>query len=88
MTDFEIYFPEINYSFPMIFVQGTGDTTYLFGEQEKVSIYVPDFFISKYPATQRLWEYITGTNPSHFKGQDRPVENVSFNDITLKNGFF
>lgn len=87
MTDFEIYFPEINYSFPMIFVKGTEDTIYLFGEHERVSIYVSDFYISKYPVTQRLWEYIEGSNPSHFKGQDRPVEGVSFNDITQKNGF-
>lgn len=28
-----------------------------------------------------------GNNPSHFLGQERPVENVSFNDITQEDGF-
>jgi sulfatase modifying factor 1 len=87
MTNFEIYFPEFNYSFPMIFVKGTNDRTYLFGEKDKVSISVKDFYISKYPVTQRLWEYIMGSNPSYFKEQNRPVEFVSFNDITINNGF-
>jgi formylglycine-generating enzyme required for sulfatase activity len=87
MTDFEIYFPEVSYSFPMIFVKGTGDTTYLFGEQEKVSVRITDFYISKYPVTQMLWEHITGSNPSRFNGQNKPVEFVSFNDITINNAF-
>jgi sulfatase modifying factor 1 len=86
MTDFDIYFPEINYRFPLTFVKGTGDTTYLFGDSEKVDIHVNDFLISKFPITQQLWEYIMGSNPSHFDGRDRPVEHVSFNDIT-QHGF-
>lgn len=87
MEHFEIYFPEINYVFPMVLVRGTGDAGYLFGDQEKLSIQVKEFFISQYPVTQKLWEYITGKNPSHFHGQYRPVESVSFNDITEKDGF-
>lgn len=87
MTNFEINFPEINYTFSMIFAKGTGEAAYLFGEREKISISIDDFFISKYPVTQRLWEYIMGNNPSHFIGQNRPVEGISFNDITSNNGF-
>lgn len=85
MANFDIYFPEINYSFPMIFVKGTGNTSYLFGDGEKID--VNDFFISKYPVTQKLQEYIAGNNPSHFTGQDRPVECVSFIGITQNNSF-
>lgn len=87
MTDIDIYFSEINYSFPLIFVKGTGDTTYLFGDGEKANIHVNDFLISKFPITQQLWEFIMGNSPSHFGGQDRPVENISFNDVTQQNGF-
>lgn len=87
MSSFDIYFPEVSYSFPMVFVKGTGDTTYLFGASEKTDIHTNDFLISKFQVTQQLWEYIMGNNPSHFGGQDRPVENVSFNDITQENGF-
>lgn len=87
MKNFELYFPEINYSFPMIAVKGTDDSTYEFGEQEKVRIGISDFYLSKYPITQRLWEYITGSNPAHFKGEDKPIECVSFHDIAGNNGF-
>jgi formylglycine-generating enzyme required for sulfatase activity len=87
MTDLDIYFPATNYRFPLIFVEGTRDTTYSFGDREKVAIHVNDFFISKFQVTQQLWQYIIGNNPSHFGGQDRPVENVSFNNITQENGF-
>ena len=87
MQNLDISCPEINYSFPMIFVQGTGNATYLFGAEEKLKVHLKDFYISKYPVAQILWEYIMGTNPTNFKGQYKPVESVSFNDITFENGF-
>ncbi|HMI05847.1 MAG TPA: formylglycine-generating enzyme family protein [Pedobacter sp.] len=87
MDDIEIHFPEINYSFPMVFVEGTENTPYLFGDLTKKGISIEGFLISKFPVTQRLWKFITGNNPSYFAGPDRPVENVSFDDITQKNGF-
>lgn len=30
--------------------------------------------------TQELWQAVIGSNPSYFKGPQRPVENVSWND--------
>jgi formylglycine-generating enzyme required for sulfatase activity/uncharacterized protein YraI len=39
------------------------------------------FAISKYEVTQRLWTKVMGSNPSHFKCEDCPVEQVSWNDI-------
>lgn len=43
----------------------------------KVKISHP-FWIDKYPMTQALYEKVMGTNPSEFKGSDRPVENISW----------
>ena len=39
-----------------------------------------DFYIAKYPVTQALWKAIMGNNPSHFKGDKLPVEQVSWDD--------
>ena len=39
------------------------------------------FEIGKYLVTQAMWEGVMGTNPSYFKGADRPVEKVSWNDV-------
>jgi Uncharacterized conserved protein len=44
------------------------------------SITLPDFYIGQYEVTQREWIEVMGTNPSQFKGNDRPVEMVSWYD--------
>ncbi|GFR39209.1 hypothetical protein PRECH8_25050 [Insulibacter thermoxylanivorax] len=41
-------------------------------------IEVKDFYIGKYEVTQKEWYEVMGTNPSLFKGDDRPVEMVSW----------
>ncbi len=38
------------------------------------------FWMGKYEVTQRQWKSVMGDNPSDFKGDDLPVENVSWND--------
>ena len=40
---------------------------------------VKPFFISKHLITQAQYLQVTGYNPSHFKGDNRPVEKVSWN---------
>jgi formylglycine-generating enzyme len=46
---------------------------------------ISDFFMAKYPVTQALWKAVMNNdNPSGFKGNDLPVESVSYNDITQK----
>ena len=42
-----------------------------------------DYYISKYPVTQRLWKKVMGTNPSHFSGPELPVESVSWNEVQM-----
>ena len=39
-----------------------------------------DYYIGKYEVTQALWQAMMGSNPSRFKGNNLPVENVSWND--------
>lgn len=38
------------------------------------------FFMAKYPVTQAQRQAVMGENPSNFKGQDLPVEQVSWED--------
>ena len=40
-----------------------------------------DFLMGKYLVTQALWESVMGSNPSDFKGANRPVEKVSWFDV-------
>jgi formylglycine-generating enzyme required for sulfatase activity len=51
-------------------------------EKPEHPVHVPSFYIGKYPVTQALWQKVMGNNPSRFKGKNRPVEQVSWNDIT------
>ena len=44
------------------------------------SITLSAYYIGKYPVTQKLWFDVMGNNPSHFKGDDLPVEEVSWFD--------
>lgn len=44
---------------------------------------VNSFYLGRYEVTQRLWEAVMGENPSNFKGDDFPVEQVSYLDVQL-----
>ena len=57
--------------------QGRDDSE---GSAHEVIIKNP-FYMGKYPVTQKQWEKIMGSNPSKFRGEDRPVESVSWNDV-------
>ena len=39
-----------------------------------------DYYIGKYEVTQALWKAVMGNNPSKHKGDNLPVEQVSWND--------
>ena len=38
------------------------------------------FWLFDTPCTQGLWQVVMGENPSHFRGSNRPVETVSWDD--------
>lgn len=51
------------------------------------------YYIAETQVTQALWKAVMGKNPSHFKGDNLPVEQVSWNDcqefitkLTAKTG--
>ena len=51
------------------------------GPQHEVTI-ARGFWLFDTPCTQALWQAVMdGDNPSRFQSPDRPVENVSWNDV-------
>ncbi len=46
---------------------------------------VSNFFVGKYPVTQGLWKTVMGkeNNPSFFEGDNRPVEQVSWDEAKV-----
>ena len=76
-------------SFEMVYVEGgsfdMGATTEQGSgadsdEKPVHSVTLSDYYIGKCEVTQELWEAVMGSNPSNFKGAQKPVEHVSWND--------
>ena len=51
-----------------------------YDEKPTHRVSLSSFYIGKYEVTQALWKAVMGSNPSHFEGDNLPVENVSWND--------
>ncbi len=76
-------------SFKMIRVEGG---TFMMGatpeqgsdalDDEKLThrVTLSSYYIGETEVTQALWEAVMGSNPSNFKGDNRPVEQVSWDD--------
>jgi len=53
------------------------------GNNDERPVYVvtiKTFYMGKYEVTQKEWKEVMGNNPSYFKGDNLPVENVSWLD--------
>ena len=48
--------------------------------QHPVTISKP-FYLGVFEVTQKQWQLVMGTTPSHYRGDTRPVEYVSYDDI-------
>ncbi|MBD2362828.1 SUMF1/EgtB/PvdO family nonheme iron enzyme [Anabaena minutissima FACHB-250] len=66
-----------------------GETGRYDSESPQHQVNVKSFFMGKFPVTQAQWQAVTGfakvnidlnPKPSYFKGANRPVENVSWDD--------
>lgn len=49
-------------------------------EKPTHNVTLSSYYICKYEVTQALWRAVMGSNPSNFKGDNLPVECVSWND--------
>ena len=76
--------------FDMVYVAGGTFTMGATAEQRSYaesdekpahSVTLSSYYIGKYEVTQKQWVEIMGSNPSVFKGDNLPVENVSWNDV-------
>ena len=76
--------------FKMVFVEGGTFTMGATSEQgEDVfeneypthRVALLDYYIGETEVTQALWKAVMGNNPSYFKGDNLPVEYVSYNDV-------
>ena len=67
-------------SFDMGSPSGEEDRRDREGPVHKVRI--PDsFYMGKYEVTQKQWSEVMGDNPSNFKGDDLPVERITWNYV-------
>ena len=76
----------------MVFVEGGTFTMGCTSELEKDArnsakpthqVTLSSFQIGKFEVTQEEWQAVMGSNPSKFKGNKHPVENVSWNDCQV-----
>lgn len=65
------------------FVMGGGDSSSDSDEKPLHEVRIEAFRIGRYEVTQRQWRQITGYNPSFFKGDDLPVECVSWQEVQI-----
>lgn len=88
-SDFKQTFTVNGVQFTMVAVEGGTFTMGATSEQgsdardkEKPAhkVTLSDYYIGQTEVTQALWEAVMGSNPSNHKGDNLPVENVSWND--------
>lgn len=63
------------------FTMGSPKTERMRNDDEKQHLVsVSSFYVSAYEVSQKQYREVTGKNPSYFKGDDLPVENVTWFD--------
>ncbi len=75
--------------FDMVYVSGgtfmmgasASDSEAFDSEKPAHRVTLSGYYIGKYEVTQKQWVEIMGSNPSYFKGDNLPVEQVSWTDV-------
>ena len=62
------------------FQMGGNDSDAYDDEKPVHDVTLSSFYMGETEVTQALWQAVMGDNPSHFKGDNLPVEQVSWND--------
>ncbi|HEV7375816.1 MAG TPA: bifunctional serine/threonine-protein kinase/formylglycine-generating enzyme family protein [Pyrinomonadaceae bacterium] len=62
------------------FSMGSPDGEGYDAERPQHQVTVQTFYLGKYEVTQAQWQALMSENPSEFKGDNLPVEHVSWND--------
>ena len=62
------------------FTMGAQDKKRSSDEKPKHKVKLSSFYIGRYEVTQEEWLAVMGTNPSSLKGENKPVESVSWVD--------
>ncbi len=65
----------------MSFIKVEGGPFEMGEEKEKLTVALHSYLIAQFPITQALWQAVMGSNPAYFRGKNRPVECVSWDDI-------
>ncbi|MDR0815137.1 MAG: formylglycine-generating enzyme family protein [Bacteroidales bacterium] len=82
--------PRKSYEPEMVYVQGGTFTMGCTSEQGNDcygdenpahQVTLNSYYIGKYEVTQAQWKDVIGSNPSNFKGDNLPVEQVSWEDV-------
>lgn len=79
-------------SFDMVYIHGDTFTMGATAEQESDAecnetpihiVSLSDYYMGKYEVTQELWQEVMGNNPSYFKCDSNPVEEISWDDCQI-----
>ena len=62
------------------FMMGSDDADAIVPEKPVHQVTLSDYYIGQTEVTQALWTAVMGSNPSYFKGENLPVEQVSWYD--------
>ena len=62
------------------FQMGSNDSDAKSDEKPVHKVTLSSYYIGETEVTQALWKAVMGSNPSYFKGDNLPVERVSWND--------